>query len=90
MHHNLDLVFSEDFSHGATIAEIFIKEGDIAGDGGAVAVGEIIEYEGCVTSGLELSDAVATDVTCASYDENVHGWERMIQVTIFKFQVCVL
>ena len=55
-----------------------------------MAVGEIIEYEGRVTSSLELSDAVATDVTCASYDENVHGWERMIQVSIFKFQVCVL
>ena len=55
-----------------------------------MAVDEIIEYEGRVASSLELSDAVATDVTCASDDENVHGWERMIQVSIFKFQVCLL
>ena len=38
-----------------------------------MTVDEIIKNKRRVTGLLELSDAVAADVACASDDENVHG-----------------
>jgi protein MpaA len=87
VHDNVDAVFRENFGNGVAVAQVFIKEGDIAGDGGAVPVDEVIENKGGVTGSLELSDAVATNVACASDDENVHGGKLSFQfeVSSLKF-----
>lgn len=72
VHDDFDVIFFQNLGDNGSISEIFIKEGDVIGNGSAVAVNEVIKDKRGVTSGLELSDAVTTNVACTSYDENVH------------------
>jgi len=72
VHDDFDFVFLEDGFYGSAVAQIFIEKRNVVCNGGAVTVNEVVEDKRGVASGLELSDAVTTDVACASYDEYVH------------------
>jgi 3-oxoacyl-[acyl-carrier-protein] synthase II len=78
MHHDVDLLVAQHAADGGFVTEIARMKRDIRRECGPVAIDEIVQHHGSMTSGKQLTDTVTADVTGSSNNKNVHADQRCI------------
>lgn len=71
MHDGVNVMALEDFVESGGIAEVGLIENGLRGDGGALALAEVIEGDDLNAGGDEEFRADAADIACGTGDQNV-------------------
>ena len=72
VHHGVDLMLTERLADLGNVAHVRLHEGHAGWNRGAVTGREVVEDDGLVARGNQLTNTMATDVTSTTDDENLH------------------